>query len=406
MRKSLRFFSVLTTVCVILCAVCALYVHYITPDCLRVCGTMIKPDTHGVPIVLNINKNTVSADTSQRKYTAEIKLFGFIPVKTVCVERVDERSVVLSGKPFGIKLHTDGVVIVGMEKISTGSGEYCPCMTAGMREGDTITAVNGVPVNDCSALCTCINQSAGREMTVLCRREDGSEIERKLTAVYCEKDKCYKAGAWVRDSAAGIGTMTYTEASTFAGLGHGICDMDTGRLMPLGSGEAVEVTVTGVTKGVDGLPGEIHGYFDTESIGPLSGNSECGVYGNLCDTYTASGKEYTVAMKQDVTEGKAYILTTIPGDSSPKLYDAVIERINYDESGPTKNMVIRVTDKRLLNATGGIVQGMSGSPVIQNGKFAAAVTHVFVNDASKGYAIFAENMVYHDEHQKSTEADE
>ena len=198
----------------------------------------------------------------------------------------------------------------------------------------------------------------------------------------------------MRDSTAGIGTITFynPETGAFGGLGHGICDTDTTELMPLLNGEIVPVTISGVTKGQKGSPGELKGYFaSNESVGTLSANVEEGVYGNL-DTAPAGSTPLKAAMKQEVKAGAAQILTTIDG-SGPQYYDIQVESIDYHENQSSKNMVIHVTDSALLEKTGGIVQGMSGSPIIQNGKIVGAVTHVFVNDPTRGYGIFAENML-------------
>ena len=199
---------------------------------------------------------------------------------------------------------------------------------------------------------------------------------------------------WIKDSCAGIGTMTFVTADgkIFAGLGHAICDADTGQIMPMNSGEIVPVELIGVTKGVRGAPGELKGYFSsTEPQGTLLSNSEAGVYG-LLNCPAPAGEPVAVAMKQEVTRGEAQVLTTVNG-GEPEYYTIQIERINYDEQSVAQNMVVHITDPRLLEQTGGIVQGMSGSPIVQNGKLIGAITHVFVNDPTRGYAIFAENMV-------------
>ena len=203
---------------------------------------------------------------------------------------------------------------------------------------------------------------------------------------------------WVRDSSAGIGTLTYLdpESGIFAGLGHGVCDVDTGTLMPLYSGEAVNVAITGVTKGESGSPGELRGTFSQEApIGTLVKNEATGIYGQMDgipDILSQGGEPVAVAMRQEVHTGKAMIRTTISGDT-PVEYEISIERVSLSEQNPTRNMVIRITDPRLLSATGGIVQGMSGSPILQNGKLVGAVTHVLVNDPTRGYGILIENML-------------
>lgn len=204
----------------------------------------------------------------------------------------------------------------------------------------------------------------------------------------------YKLGLWVRDSSAGIGTMTFYDPTTqvFGGLGHAITDVDTGEILPLGSGEIVSVDIEGAVKGQGGQPGELRGSFHTyDTIGSLEENRETGVFGVLT-TPPEGGLLLPVALRQEVHTGPAQIYTTIDG-RTPQLFDIEIERVNLTDANPTRNMVIRITDPELLTATGGIVQGQSGSPIVQDGRLVGAVTHVFINDPSRGYGIFAENMI-------------
>ena len=222
---------------------------------------------------------------------------------------------------------------------------------------------------------------------------DGSRKNVRLTPAFSDDDGCLKTGMWVRDSAAGIGTLTYIdpESGSFGGLGHGICDADTHDIIPINEGEIFPACVMGIKKGVRGSAGEIRGYLVEEEIGVLYDNTPYGTFGR----YTAvlpGLKAYEAAVKQEIRRGKAQILCTVTPDGQPRLYDAVIEKINYSGDA-ARNMIIRITDDALLEHTGGIIQGMSGSPIIQNGKFVGAVTHVFVNAPSRGYAIFAENML-------------
>ena len=198
---------------------------------------------------------------------------------------------------------------------------------------------------------------------------------------------------WVRDSSAGIGTLTFYSPSSqvFAGLGHPVCDVDTGETLPLSSGEIVPAKIYSVNRGVSGTPGELRGGFEKGTLGNLTVNGETGIYGTLSNLPTLNDP-VPVAMKQQVKSGSAQVLTTIDG-TTPKLYDIRIDQVRYNDSSPTRNMVIVITDQELLDKTGGIVQGMSGSPILQDGKLIGAVTHVFVNDPTKGFAIFAENML-------------
>lgn len=215
-----------------------------------------------------------------------------------------------------------------------------------------------------------------------------------VTPAKSASENRYKLGAWVRDSSAGIGTMTFYDETSgiFGGLGHAVCDIDTGEILPLQSGEVVPVDINGVVKGVSGEPGELRGSFAKgETLGALTQNGETGVYGKLRN-FTAQEERVEVAMKQDVHTGAAQIITTIDG-SGPQYFDVELEKVHFNDSSPTRNIIVKITDEKLLEQTGGIVQGMSGSPIIQDGKLVGAVTHVFVNDPTRGYGIFAENML-------------
>ena len=331
--------------------------------------------------VINYNKNSCSAN---------LQLFGIIPIKSVHVEITDDKIVTVCGTPFGIKMFTDGVLIVGLSRISTENGFVCPALNCGIKEGDIICSINGKRVYTNEDVALSISNSGGLSLSMLIKR-DGKESSISVTPVLSSDGSGYKIGVWVRDSSAGIGTMTFYDSEmNFAGLGHAVCDIDTGETLSLLSGEIVSASINKVKKGVSGRPGELCGSFSgTNSIGTISVNGETGVYGIL--KTEIGGTAFPIAPKQEVYEGKAVILSTISG-SKPKEYEINIEKISLSEKSLTKNMVIKITDSELLKSTGGIVQGMSGSPIIQDGKLVGAVTHVFVNDPTKGYGIFAENM--------------
>lgn len=326
-------------------------------------------------------------------YRAQVKLLGIIPIKNIDVKVVDERQVVLCGTPFGIKIWTKGVVVIGTNRIDTLSGSVNPGEDAGICVGDIIECVNGVEVKTTDDLTKFIEKSQGSAVTLTIVRE-GKRSSVSLTPSYSQTDGVYRAGLWVRDSTAGIGILTYIDPGTgyFGGLGHAICDSSSGVVLPVGNGSICDVSLTGVQKGVSGTPGELTGFLGEKSLGRLIRNDETGVYG-IYDMPYPTQDTVSVAMKQQVKKGRAQMLTTLPGKTEPELYDVEIEKINYDDNVPTRNMVIKVTDERLLDITGGIVQGMSGSPLIQDGKLIGAVTHVFVNDPTKGYGIFIENML-------------
>ena len=326
-------------------------------------------------------------------YQADLMLLDAIPIKTVDVEVVEETQVIPCGTPFGVKIFTQGVVVVGMSDLKSNGKTVNPARSAGLKIGDVITSINGIQVNTNEEVAAIIEKSGGVPLSLSVLRSNMS-FEVQITPVKADDGVSYKAGLWVRDSSAGIGTLTFynPEEHSFAGLGHGICDIDTGDLMPLLSGDIVSANISDIVKGEKGTPGELRGYFsNNNAIGNLSANIQTGVYGTM-DQCPASNEPMTVAMKQQVVPGKAQILTTIQGNE-PQYYDIEIESVNYNEDVPTKNMIVKITDPELLEKTGGIVQGMSGSPIIQNGMLVGAVTHVFVNEPEKGYGIFAENML-------------
>lgn len=331
-------------------------------------------------------------DQSGNSYHLDLKMFGAIGIKQVNVQVVERNYVIPGGNPFGLKMFTEGVMVVGLSDINLDGQAVNPAKEAGIATGDIILSIGGRKVSSNEDVAAAVSGSQGEAVAVELRRKN-TRMKVSLKPVKSPDDGSYKAGIWVRDSSAGIGTMTYYNPTSMAygGLGHAICDVDTGELMPLSSGEIVGVTITGVGKGVSGKPGELRGSFNGSGrMGSLEMNNETGVFG-LLERIPVSGEAIPLAVRHEVQTGPAEIRTTLSGDK-PQDYSIVIEKINFSDSNPTKNMVIRVTDPTLLEKTGGIVQGMSGSPIIQNGRLVGAVTHVFVNDPTRGYAIFAENM--------------
>ena len=320
-------------------------------------------------------------------------LFGSVPVKQVNVNFTQRESVTLGGEPFGIRLYTDGLVVTQTSEVPTINGNKNPAGEAGICNGDIITAVDGKYLKTNEQLTDIVEKSNGEPVRVSARR-NGNSYTTLITPVYDVQFKAYRIGLWVRDSCAGIGIITFIdkETGTFAGLGHGISDNESGSIMPLANGDIVNANIGSVEKSIGGYPGSLCGFFsDNHAEGTITANDECGLYGKLCGSSFNNGKEIPVAFRQEVVRGKALLYTTISG-STPKYYDIEIEDISYNNVNITKNMIIKITDSELLEKAGGIVQGMSGSPIIQNGMLVGAVTHVFINDPSHGYAIFAENM--------------
>ena len=320
-----------------------------------------------------------------------ISLFGFIPVKNVNLTKVDKTEVAVLGNPFGIKLYTEGVLVVGFSDVETINGTVNPAKESGIQKGDTILKINGVDVNSNSGMQKIINDSNGKKCNLMVKR-NGTNLAVEVIPIKSKTDNLYKIGLWIRDSSAGIGTLTFYSPSLdiIAGLGHGICDVDTGEIMPFESGEIISAEIVGIKKGDKSHAGEFKGVFSGHYLADIKINDITGVYGCNCENIQGTSA-MPIALKQEIEEGDAEILTTID-DGSPKLYKCKIENVYHKDTSKITNMGIKVTDKELLEKTGGIVQGMSGSPIIQNGKLIGAVTHVFVNDSTSGYGIFAENM--------------
>lgn len=297
------------------------------------------------------------------------------------------------GTPFGVKFMTEGVLIVGFCDVDTASGRTNPSSAAGLSVGDRIIAVNGKRICGLGELSRIVESSGGKSISLTYRR-GGNEHTATLTPAYSLSEGCYKTGAYVKDNGAGIGTVTYIVPNSleFGGLGHGICESDGGKLVPISRGAVVNVGIDGVEKGKSGTPGELRGHFKSGKSGSLLQNTDCGVFGVLATLPDGLPSEpLSLGLRDEVKEGRAYIWSTLEG-STPKRYE--IEISNIDRSAAAgKCFSVKVTDKALIDASGGIVQGMSGSPIIQNGKLIGAVTHVMINDPTAGYGIFIENML-------------
>ncbi|MBE6636355.1 MAG: SpoIVB peptidase [Ruminococcaceae bacterium] len=305
--------------------------------------------------------------------------------------RYEGRMLCPGGVPFGVKFTTDGVLVVGISAVKNEGEARTPAADAGICVKDILTAVDGKATERVKDVAEAVAASEGKAITITLRRE-GEEQTVTLTPVLGE-DGVYHAGLWLRDSTAGIGTVTYVEPETgaFGGLGHGICDVDTGVLMPLKRGSVMKVVIGGVVKGQAGQPGEIKGYFRSERSGTVLSNTVCGVFGVFAEKPSQIEEAIPVGSRYEVKEGQAEVICTL-GDDGPQHYTVTISKITRNGTD-NKNFVVTVTDAALIERTGGIVQGMSGSPIIQNGKLIGAVTHVLINDPTRGYGIFIENML-------------
>ncbi len=319
-----------------------------------------------------------------------------VAVARLCVISVTEeaaaaagKTVILGGQAIGVKLYTKGVHVLKLSDVETTDGLKEPAKKAGLKKGDYITHVDSVEIISYEHFSQQIQNKSEVTLTIL--RNEEQMIKKLNPAV--GKDGIYRAGIWVRDSTAGIGTVTfYDPESKIAGaLGHGIADADTGMLLTPNHGQAYAAAISSVTKGKNGIAGEINGVFSGEEgyLGKLLKNTDTGTYFAF-DHYT--GTEIPVAADNQVHEGEAAIYSTVAG-TEPKSYTINITKIIRSSIFSSKGMLIEVTDPELLQKTGGIVCGMSGSPVIQNGKLVGAVTHVFINDPTRGYGIFIENML-------------
>ena len=322
-------------------------------------------------------------------YQTTLALGGWLPVKTVRTIVTDRAEVIVCGMPFGVKMFSEGALVVGFSSIEQNGSMVSPAKAAGLRLGDRVICIGETTTENNDAVKDALEAAAGPVEVVYIR--DGEQRQTTLTPLWDAASGQWRAGMWVRDSSAGVGTLTFAdpERGVFAGLGHPISDSDTGASIALRSGEIVPCEITGCSKGTAGSPGELKGRFlSAHAIGSIRINGENGVYGTTRTRF--SGRPMPVAFAQEVMTGEAEIWTTVEGET-PRSYRVTIEKIN--DADLRRNMVIRVTDKELLAATGGIVQGMSGSPIVQNGRLVGAVTHVLVNDPTRGYGIFAQTML-------------
>lgn len=331
---------------------------------------------------------------SQQKYEIQCSLLGVIPLRTVSVELTEHRNVYPGGMPVGIYLETKGVLIIGTGAVEGRDGlNYEPAHEI-VQPGDYILAVNNQEVRDKKELIDQISKQ--EEAMVLTLRRKEEIIDVLLETVECV-DGSRKAGIWVRDNTQGIGTLTFATADgQFGALGHGINDVDTGLLMETGEGTLYETSILDIKKGERGKPGELSGvisYQTDKMYGSILKNEPVGIFGScnerLLDETGASLVE--TAFKQEVKEGRAVIRSAVSGTLTD--YEVEILEVRCNERDMNKGIVLKVTDPRLLSMTGGIVQGMSGSPILQDGKLVGAVTHVFVQDSTKGFGIFIENML-------------
>ena len=390
MKKAIRIFDV------ILFFICAEIFGVIIWGNAALPSGVVTYDGNSEPLAKVFTYTGKSTSLAVDKQTAtprreNLKLFGIIPVKEVTVTEKAEQKVMVSGEVFGIKLYTDGVIVVGIQEVQTDSGKKSPSGSAGIEVGDIIVAIDGENVYTSDQVQSILGANNGGSFEVKIKRGERYR-DYTVTPVYCEREGCYKAGMWVRDSTAGIGTITFynKQSGIFAALGHQINDIDTKEIMPMLDGEAVKATVSKIEKSTRGTTGSLECDFTNQTLGKLLSNTDCGIYGAYAEI-SECAKEYPVAAIQEVKKGKATLISTVE-KGQPKKYEIEINHIGFNENNREKNMIVKVTDKDLIDKTGGIVQGMSGSPIIQNGKLVGALTHVIVGNPQKGYAVFAQTM--------------
>jgi stage IV sporulation protein B len=326
----------------------------------------------------------------------KLSLMGILPIKSVDVDVLPYKELIPSGKLVGIQVDSKGVCVLGTSDMDVKGKSISPVKGL-LKEGDIIIKANNAPVVSKEKLRELIEDTKEGELELTILR-DSIEEKIKIKPVYSNKDNTYKIGAWIKDSAQGIGTLTYIDPQnlTFGALGHGITDKDIKKLLPIKGGQVTKASITSIKKGEKGQPGEIGGRIDYTSknrLGDISKNTSLGVYGKLSKEMSGPlARALPIAFQDEIHEGRAYILLNLEEDKI-RSYEICIQKINHFTQEPTKGMVIKITDERLLEVTGGIIQGMSGSPIIQDGKLIGAITHVFVQDPTRGYGIFIENMV-------------
>ena len=346
-----------------------------------------------VPVGASLKNNINYSRISTEKYN--LSFLGF-NIKTITANVLPNTKVVPLGDLAGLKLYTKGILVVGVSEIKGYDNKvYKPYEEAGIEQGDTILKINSEEVNTTEELLACVSKYKGNKMNITYMK-NGETFEKTITPVKASENT-FKIGLWVRDSGAGVGTLTFYSPSTksYAALGHGIQDVDTQELLEISSGEFVTAKITKLQKGEKDNPGKIEGTIeDSKTIGKIYSNTEYGVYGKKTDNSDEFNEQNAieVANRNEIKTEKASIICTIE-NGIKKEYEVEIEKVYANNYKNNKNMIVKVTDKELLEKTGGIIQGMSGSPIIQNGKLIGALTHVFVTDPTKGYGVFADTML-------------
>lgn len=366
----------------------------VNPDVVKVNGS----SKHSFQVNLNEPLSLESGVSGETQL--KLRLFGKIPLKTVKVNVVPDLKVIPGGQTIGVKIKSDGIMVVGHHLVSVADNKkVSPGEEAKIQVGDLIQEIDGTYVNDVSKVADIVKKAGeqGKPITLKIRRND-TTVRLEMKPAYDVMDKMYRLGLYIRDSAAGVGTLTFyaPDQGVYGALGHVITDMDTQTPISVGEGHIVHSNVTSIAKSQNGEPGEKRANFFNESkvLGNIERNTSFGIFGKMvaAPDHSLAKEAIPVAFAEEVKEGPAQIYTVVSGQKVEK-FDIEVTHVSKQEFPATKGMVIKITDPRLLEKTGGIVQGMSGSPIIQNGKMIGAVTHVFVNDPTSGYGCFIEWML-------------
>ena len=373
-----------------------LFLILITAVCLiKLPDKIYTKNDESVPSIAPIGNTITKVDDDSNKY--EIKFLGMIPLKSVEVEKIKDLELYPGGVPIGVRVSSEGVLVVGYSDIEINNEkEESPGKVGGLEIGDVILKINGIEMHNSRDLVKAIKQSEKDSIKVDILRH-GENIT-KIVTLKKENNKDYKIGLWIRDSTAGVGTMTFYDDTSkkFGALGHPITDSDTNEPFLIKDGDVIESSIISIRKGEKGSPGELKGIFINESnpTGEIDKNTQSGIFGQLNSNILQKSdiKRLKVGFRDEIVPGKAKIITTID-ENGPQQYEIEIEKLLNQNVASSKSMVIKVTDPRLLEKTGGIVQGMSGSPIIQNNKIVGAVTHVLINKPDTGYGIYIEWML-------------
>ena len=352
-------------------------------------ASLVQSNKESIQTVSNINKTKIN---ETGKIDLSLNLFNVFKIKDINVNVIPKTTVVPVGKAIGMKLYTDGVLVVGMSEIEGKK----PYENSGIKEGDIIIEINQNQIDTTEELMEEVNKSNGKNISIKYMRDEET-ITTSIRPVKNSENQ-YKLGLWVRDAAAGVGILTFYEPDSgmFGTLGHGILDIDTSNLIKIANGELVTTNILSITKGEKGKPGEIRGTIESGyTIGEISKNTSFGVFGkitNLAQASISNSEAIEICAREEIKTGKAQIICELE-NGKIEYYDIEIQKIFLNNNKNNKSMLIKVTDQRLIEKTGGIIQGMSGAPIIQNEKFVGAVTHVLVNDPTMGYGVFADIML-------------